>query len=117
MGASDSTACSCSDLLTHSPVSTTHPCNLTALVCTCNHAALLKRALSSLACMDVPPDFRWEVLVVDNNCTDDTPSVVRQAAEGGQLPDVRLIREPRQGVAFARKAGFAQARGELIVFV
>lgn len=117
IGHTGSSACGLPGLCHTSAVSSAEECNLTALVCTCNHAALLRRALSALADMDVPPGFRWEVVVVDNNCTDETPEVVREFMEGGQLPDVRLIRESRQGVAFARKAGFALARGALVVFV
>ncbi len=49
-----------------------------------------------------------EVIVVDNACTDRTP----QIAAG--FPGVRVVREPRKGLPFARQAGYVAARGELI---
>lgn len=49
-----------------------------------------------------------EVIVVDNNCTDDT--IERAERHAG----VRIVQEPQQGIGFARAAGFNAARGEII---
>lgn len=49
-----------------------------------------------------------EVIVVDNNSTD------RTAAIAASYDFVRVIREPKQGIAFARDAGFNAARGDII---
>lgn len=63
------------------------------------------------ACLDAivaqlePAD---EVVVVDNNCTD-------RSVEIAQHYDfVRIVKEKRQGVVFARAAGFNAARGDII---
>ncbi|GAA2052224.1 glycosyltransferase family 2 protein [Williamsia deligens] len=56
-----------------------------------------------------------EIIVVDNNSTDETPDLVREAAVGDDR--VVLITEPRPGVAYARYAGFAAATGDVIVSV
>lgn len=50
----------------------------------------------------------FEIIVVDNNSTDQTASIV------AQFPEVRLIHEPRQGLSYARNAGFEAARGEIL---
>jgi glycosyltransferase involved in cell wall biosynthesis len=64
-----------------------------------NRAGSLRRALSSLVAQR--PDMPGAaVIVVDNNSSDDTPSVCREFAA-----HVRYVREPRQGLSFARNTG------------
>ena len=53
-----------------------------------------------------------EVLVVDDGSTDDTAAVVGRVADGD--PRVRLIRQANAGVAVARNAAIAEARGAYI---
>src|SRR5438309_1400799 len=50
----------------------------------------------------------FEVIVVDNNSSDDTVPIARHYGF------VRLIHEKRQGVVHARTAGFNAARGDII---
>lgn len=63
-------------------------------------------------------NFRWEVLVVDNNSKDDTAKVVQayQANWPKEYP-LRYCFEPKQGAAFARKRAFEEARGILVGFL
>lgn len=56
-----------------------------------------------------------EIVVVDNNSTDGTPDKVRELA--AEDPRVRLVSETRPGVAYARYAGFAAARGDIIASI
>ena len=49
----------------------------------------------------------YEIIVVDNNCTDKT-------AEIAKLELAIVISEPRKGVVFARQAGYEAATGRLI---
>ncbi|HET9913897.1 MAG TPA: glycosyltransferase family 2 protein [Anaerolineales bacterium] len=51
----------------------------------------------------------FEVIVVDDGSTDDTPSVVDKFSE-----EVRYIRQENQGLAGARNTGIRNARGHLI---
>jgi glycosyltransferase involved in cell wall biosynthesis len=59
-----------------------------------------------------------EVLVVDNNSTDNTAKVVQdyQANWPEQFP-LRYCFEPKQGAAFARHRAFEEAKGELVGFL
>jgi glycosyltransferase involved in cell wall biosynthesis len=43
-----------------------------------NRSNGLIRTLKSLQSLDLPENFAWEVVVVDNNSTDDTPEKVRE---------------------------------------
>lgn len=53
---------------------------------------------------------RLEVIVVDNHPSSGlTPKVV------AEFPGVRLVSEPRRGVAYARNAGFLAATGDIVI--
>lgn len=70
-----------------------------------NEVDHLAACLAAIATQTVQP---YEVIVVDNNSTDDSALIARQ------FPFVRLIRETRQGVVYARDTGFRAAGGEII---
>ncbi len=71
-----------------------------------NEAGMIGPCLDALLRQTVAPD---ELVVVDNNSTDAT--VAALAPYGDQ---VRLVREPRQGVQHARTAGFDAATGDVL---
>jgi len=50
----------------------------------------------------------FEAIVVDNNCTDRTIEIAQR------YPFVRIVREKRQGLVFARDAGFNAVKGDII---
>jgi glycosyltransferase involved in cell wall biosynthesis len=91
--------------------------DLSILICTCNRAALLARALEHVAAQAIPAGTRWEVVVVDNNCTDDTAEVLRRFAGDPRLPMLRSVRETQQGIAHARRRAFLESNGALLVGV
>jgi glycosyltransferase involved in cell wall biosynthesis len=79
---------------------------------TFNRAGELRGTLASLArirCADP-----WELIVVDNNCTDDTPTVVRGAAVTFPVP-LKYVFEKTPGRSAALNAGIAFASGTIIV--
>lgn len=61
---------------------------------------------------------QWEVLIVDNNSTDETATVVQQA-QAKWLSDtpLRYCFEGTQGLAYARQRGVDEARGIWIGFL
>lgn len=84
---------------------------LSVVLCTFNRSGLLPSALSALvAQVDAPP---YEVVVVDNNSTDETPQVAARFAAGGR---VRLVHEPVQGLSHARNRGVAEAAADILAF-
>lgn len=77
---------------------------LSVVIPTFNRAALLERALGRLAASCASSSRPCELIVVDNNSTDDT------AAVAGRFGDrVRYVFEPHQGLSSARNAGIAAA--------
>jgi glycosyltransferase involved in cell wall biosynthesis len=70
-----------------------------------NEADHLQRCLSTIEAQTLTP---YEIVVVDNNSTDDTVRIARTH------PLVRVVTEKKQGIVHARNAGFNAARGDII---
>lgn len=87
--------------------------SLSVLICTYNRAALLEETLAALCRSRVPEGCTFEILVVDNNSSDDTPDVVHRAA-GQALWPVRYLMERSQGKSFALNRGLSAACGEIV---
>ena len=85
------------------------------LIATFNRADLLEETLVSLRRMRVTAGLTWELIVVDNNSTDTTRSVIERHASGSPVP-LRYVFEPQQGRSSALNAGIAAARGRVLVF-
>ncbi len=85
---------------------------VTVALCTYNRAAFLRQTLAGIARQDYPAD-RLEVLVIDNNSTDDTRAAVAAFADGSHPPC--HVFEPAQGLNHARNRGLAEATGDIII--
>lgn len=79
--------------------------NISIVIPVYNEAELLGACLEAIAAQTVKP---YEVIVVDNNSTDETVAIARQ------FDFTTVIHEPRQGVVYARTRGFNAARGDII---
>jgi glycosyltransferase involved in cell wall biosynthesis len=99
--------------------------DLTVAIPTYNGAKRLPEVLERLqaSCNNVPTaseikEFSWEVIVVDNNSTDDTAEVVRAYQDNwSDRYPLKYYFEPRQGAAFARRRAFEEASGKLVGFL
>jgi glucosyl-dolichyl phosphate glucuronosyltransferase len=89
---------------------------ITTVLCTYNRCQSLAKALDSLAASILPETVEWEVLVVDNNSSDQTRAVVEDSRL--RYPGrFRYLFEPRQGKSYALNAGIREARGDVLAFV
>lgn len=70
---------------------------------------------SSIRSLQSQDHDELEIIVIDNGSTDDTVAIVERAA--AQDPRIRLIHAEVRGIANARNAGLAIARGEFIAFL
>lgn len=90
--------------------------SVSVIICTWNRSTQLAATLSSLAMQTGVAGTPIEVLVVDNNSTDQTPELVASLASDWQLGALRYIFEPRQGKQFALNAGIRAAQHKLLLF-
>jgi glycosyltransferase involved in cell wall biosynthesis len=87
--------------------------HVTVAICSWNRARRLVQTLDSLTALAVPDGVDWELLVVNNNCTDDTDRVVASFTD--RLP-LRLLHEPTPGLSCARNRAVQHAAGEYILW-
>jgi len=86
--------------------------DVTVAICSRNRATSLQNVLQSIKAA-TKPNNQWELLVVDNGSSDNTPDVVRSFANS--LP-VRYESEPKAGLSNARNRAISAARGDYIVW-
>ncbi len=86
------------------------------VVCTYNRAANLPACIGGLARQEGTEGIPWEVLVVDNNSSDDTAATVERLRH--EYP-IRLgyTFEPKQGLSNARNRGIRASAGTRVVFI
>jgi hypothetical protein len=87
--------------------------SISVVICTWNRSALLRETLEQMTLLDVPANTAWEVIVVNNNCSDDTDVVLAEYTS--RLPLVRLF-ESTPGKSFAANLAVREAKGEYIVW-
>ncbi len=85
---------------------------LTVAICTWNRARLLDTILLNMHKLETPKDVEWELLVVNNNSTDDTDEVLSRHTEHFPL---RRLFEEKLGQVNARNCAINAARGDLII--
>lgn len=92
----------------------TPPLSVSVVLCTYNRADLLPGCLESLAAQTADKGA-FEIIVVDNNCTDATPEMAASFAR--REPNVRVVGEAAQGLSHARNRGWREARGVYVAYI
>jgi glycosyltransferase involved in cell wall biosynthesis len=89
--------------------------NVSVILCSYNRCRDLAKALDSVAASKLPAAIEWEVVVVDNNSSDQTREVVKEFCD--RFPgSFRYVFEPQQGKSWALNAGIREALGEVLAF-
>ena len=84
-------------------------------ICTYNRCGMLSEALESVLAQQIHDGGRYEVIVVDNNSTDETRQVVESFVARGH-ENLRYLFEGRQGLSHARNAAVSAARSPILAF-
>jgi GT2 family glycosyltransferase len=92
--------CSPAPLLPQAP-------RVSVVVCTYNGGRTLEQCLRSLRALDYPD---YEVIVVDDGSTDDTPAIV------SRFPNIRVVRQANRGLSVARNVGLQAATGAVVAY-
>lgn len=82
-------------------------------ICTFNRERSLSRTLQTLAGQVGVDWTQVEIIVIDNNCTDQTADVVRSFSD--RIP-IRRVVETAQGLSYARNRALAEFCGDWLIF-
>jgi len=87
---------------------------VSVVVPTCNRRPILERCVKSLAEQTYP---NYEIIIVDDGSTDDTPEFLQQFAAGHPELEFRHFRnEPNLGANPSRNLGIRESTGEFVAF-
>lgn len=93
-----------------------HSIRITAAICTHNRATLLPAAIESLLAQSLPP-AGFEILVIDNASTDETPQIIQRYRAAGGNVTLRSAAQPVLGLSHARNLAVEMAAGDIIAFM
>ena len=88
---------------------------LSIIIASYNRAESMLKFLQELSRQVVPEGVDWEVIVVDNNSTDGTKSMIAPLVEANPRR-YKYLQESRQGKSIALNTGLLGATGEILVF-
>jgi len=89
---------------------------ISVVICTYNRAAYIQDAMQSLYDQTIERGD-YEVIVVNNNSTDNTELVCRSFIEAHNDARFHFYNEPEQGASFARNTGAHHALSPLLCFM
>lgn len=84
------------------------------IIPTYNREELLGLTIESCINQTYPKD-KFEIIIADNNSTDNTKSVVEEWANKSPVP-LKYLFEPRQGAHFARNTAAKQSQSDILYF-
>jgi len=87
---------------------------ISVVVSTYNRSELLVDCLNSLA-EQTNEKSNYEVIVVDNNSTDNTANVVKSFVD--RYPNFKYVVETQQGLSHARNRGYKEASGDYVAYI
>jgi len=85
------------------------------ITCTYNREKYLPQTLDAVCQQNFPADD-YEIIVIDNNSTDNTAKICEEYKLKYQDKQFRYFKETNQGFSFALNRGIKEARGEFIIF-
>ncbi|MES1222041.1 MAG: glycosyltransferase, partial [Bacteroidota bacterium] len=92
------------------------PVKISVIICSYNRADYIVNAIDSLFHQSQPHQD-YEVIVVDNNSSDNTPQLCKEYISSHKGYNIIYITETQQGASFARNTGAAIAKGEFLAFM
>lgn len=87
--------------------------DFSVVICSWNNYQRLDKTLNYFTRIKVPQGIQWELVLINNNCTDQTDDVVSRYMD---LLPIKYIHIYTRGVSNAKNSALEVARGQLIIF-
>ena len=88
---------------------------ISVIICCYNSAWVIKRTLEGLKKQTFSSPMPYEVLLVDNCCTDDTVKIANDTMRNSQI-EFRIVKESKPGLANARRRGIKEVKYEYVLY-
>ncbi len=89
---------------------------LSVIICTYNRDKHIHRALESLVRQDYNRTA-FEIIVVNHNSTDRTEEIITRFKHEHPEFQIRIGKETRQGLSYARNKGLEMAKGQYVAYI
>ncbi len=90
---------------------------VSVIICCYNSAPRLQQTLAHLAAQEVDNELLWELIIVDNNSTDDTAQFTKNEWTNlEQNVSLKIVEESKAGLSYAREKGAATASYDILIF-
>lgn len=89
---------------------------ISVVICTYNRAKFISTALKHLTKQTLHKSD-YEIIVVNNNCTDNTASIVDSFIKEKRDYDILHVYEKNQGLSFARNRGLQKSKYDVICYI
>ena len=89
---------------------------ISIIICCYNSADVIVPTIKSIANQKIDKNLSYELIIVDNNCTDKTLKLIKSNWVQNYIP-IRFVSEKKPGLIYARKKGIDSAVHDIIFFV
>lgn len=89
---------------------------ISVIICTYNRDKYIYNVLKSIA-QGTLESGSYEIVLIDNNCTDRTRSEVERFCNDFRQVDLHYYVETNQGLSHARNRGIRESKGDILVYV
>ncbi|HAP69911.1 MAG TPA: hypothetical protein DCR04_09345 [Flavobacteriales bacterium] len=91
---------------------------ISVIICCYNSAKRIEPTLRHLAAQEVDSAINWEIILVDNNSSDNTSEEAKRISkELGLDSRFKLVQEPEPGLSSARHRGYSEAKYQIALMV
>jgi glycosyltransferase involved in cell wall biosynthesis len=90
---------------------------VSVIICCHNSARRLPFVIEHLLIQKVSKEILWEVIIVNNNSTDDTEQIAQDLYTKSFPVPLKIVYEKKLGLSHARRRGFYEAQYEYVCFV
>lgn len=89
---------------------------ISIIICCFNSSIRIRKTLSHIVNLEIPLGFSYEIILVDNNSSDDTTATALNYWKilNTSVP-LKIVSEIRPGLSFARRKGLSVCKGEYII--
>jgi glucosyl-dolichyl phosphate glucuronosyltransferase len=89
---------------------------ISLVICTYNRCRYLPEALESIRNQNLPAE-KFELVIVDNNSTDDTATIAQKFISDNPHLNARYVFEAEKGLSVARNRGLQEAASPIVNYV